>query len=374
MRLITLLLLALACLGGVAQAAIPSKYEVIELGLLPDAGETAKSYAWGINNKGEVVGSATDASGNTRPVFWGPGNYKNPRDIGVFTGSYSADNGAAYGINNGSYVVGYAEDGSFGRVTYIPFLWDPVTGILRKLAALGRGDHGEANGINISGKVAGAISPMSSSYSPYLFELNHDPLPLSGDALGKALGINDSGQMVGYLQGAATGNVEHAFLWNVDTNWVDLDRDGVGHSRANAINNSGEVTGYINTGPSYNTPQYRAFIWDKFKGRRVLGTLGGEQSKGNGINNQGQLVGWADTADDWAAFIYEAGNMVNLNTLLLNPGKWWLHEALGINDKGEIVGWGRNNDDYFLTPRAFLLRPVKSPISAANNLLLLTTD
>ena len=80
-----------------------------------------------------------------------------------------------------------------------------------------------------------------------------------------------------------TNFINHAVIWDNRT-WQDLTPGATFDNRATAVNNNGQVTGY------YYSPvgHIRAFIWDKFKGLREIGTLGGATSCGYGINRKGR--------------------------------------------------------------------------------------
>jgi probable HAF family extracellular repeat protein len=76
-----------------------------------------------------------------------------------------------------------------------------------------------------------------------------------------------------------------------------------------------------------------------------LGTLGGSASSARGINSAGAIVGGALTDGDAThhAFLYEAGVMHDLNTLIAADAQWELVHALGINDHGDIVAIGHHD-------------------------------
>ena len=84
-----------------------------------------------------------------------------------------------------------------------------------------------------------------------------------------------------------------------------------------------------------------AFVWSENTGMIGLGTLGGATSRGLGVNNAGQVVGWSDTGGgkhSQAAFLWQAGQMLELNLLADTGGKIHLQLAKDINDAGHIVG------------------------------------
>src|SRR5262249_16224655 len=75
-----------------------------------------------------------------------------------------------------------------------------------------------------------------------------------------------------------------------------------------------------------------------------------------GLNSAGQIVGYSVPSGPYAsrAFLYDAGTMTDLNSLLPEGSGWSLLQATGINDAGQIVGSGSNPSGQF---RGFLLSP-----------------
>jgi probable HAF family extracellular repeat protein len=107
----------------------------------------------------------------------------------------------------------------------------------------------------------------------------------------------------------------HAFLWDAVNGMQDLGtlpRDSF--SRALGINDSGQVVGDSYT--AFSAPH--AFLWDAVNGIQDLGTLpGGGFSRALGINDNGQVVGSATTADgSYDAFVWQNGTMSDLNDLI----------------------------------------------------------
>jgi probable HAF family extracellular repeat protein len=86
------------------------------------------------------------------------------------------------------------------------------------------------------------------------------------------------------------------------------------------------------------------------------------------INDQGQIVGYSNSpAHDGtkAAFLYEDGEMINLNDYLKPELDWQLTSATDINELGQIIGVGLKNGvltSYLLTPTE--LTQVPLPASA----------
>jgi probable HAF family extracellular repeat protein len=111
-----------------------------------------------------------------------------------------------------------------------------------------------------------------------------------------------------------------------------------------AINNRGQITG------NYINPQgdVRGFIWDAERGWRDLGTLGGKKTCVTAMNNSGQIVGWSQTGRpsqinkksmEQHAFVWTRDKLVDLGALIGDlgmPGD--TSTAVDINDKGDVVG------------------------------------
>jgi probable HAF family extracellular repeat protein len=111
------------------------------------------------------------------------------------------------------------------------------------------------------------------------------------------------------------------------------------------MNNAGQIVGYseIVGGESSH-----AFLYNE--GLMLdVGTLGGANSRADSINNVGQIVGWAQTANrDQHAFLWSDGRMIDLNSLAsMRPGVA-LVEACAINDVGQIVANGSNGRAYLI--------------------------
>ena len=162
-----------------------------------------------------------------------------------------------------------------------------------------------------------------------------------GGSTSHALGINNSGQIVGesYTNDADVLTT-HAFLYSGGV-MTDLGTLG-GTSGAKGINDQGQVAGWSNTTASND--QTHAFLWSALTRMIDLGTLGGSMSIAYGINNNGQVVGVSTTSNEVEhAFVYSAGAMSDLNSLVPTNAGWVLASAATINDSGEIAGIAISN-------------------------------
>jgi len=121
-------------------------------------------------------------------------------------------------------------------------------------------------------------------------------------------------------------------------------------SFALGINDSGQVVGWATT----SSGEDHAFLYSNGQ-MQDLGTLpGGPHSTARGINDSGQVVGEATTSSgEDHAFLYSNAQMQDLNSLIPAGSGWILQEAYGINTSGQIVGSGVINGQ----TRAFLATP-----------------
>jgi len=205
-----------------------------------------QSYAYGINDSGEVVGQSTTASGSTHAFLYSGGQMT---DLDPSSGSLTS---VANGINASGQIVGFAAFGNFDA----PALFNG--GNLFDLGTIG-GTFGEAQVVNNSGQVAGYADTTGNAAS-HAFLYSGGPLTDLGTLGGSysyAFGINSSGQVVGYA--ATTGNAaEHAFLYSGGmmfdlNNLVNTNAIGANFYffQANGINDSGQIIAYGSSGHSY---------------------------------------------------------------------------------------------------------------------------
>ena len=117
-------------------------------------------------------------------------------------------------------------------------------------------------------------------------------------------------------------------------------------SSANALNDSGEVTGWSDTIGFHKS---HAFVWmNDGTPMKDLGTLGGTASVANDINISGEVTGWANTGDTSVkhAFLWrnDGARMKDLNKLVDPTDALHRYVTLTsgdfINARGDVVAEG----------------------------------
>lgn len=246
---------------------------------------TNASIAFDINDSGQVAGVSFNANlgGNNRATLW----------EGVNVTDLGKDNGfsVAYGINNLGQIVGTSD---FPDVTGIyAALWEYV--FVTDLSSLG-GNHNQANAINNKGQIVGRSSLTNSLLDGYHATLWSDSITTdlgSFSGASQASDINDKGQIVGSSNFASS---IVATLWDGAT-LVDLGTLG-GDSWANAINNNGQIVGESYLAESI---ELRATLWNNFTIIDLNSFLdpsivsaGWVLRSANDINNHGWIAGTAE--------------------------------------------------------------------------------
>jgi probable HAF family extracellular repeat protein len=217
---------------------------------------------------------------------------------------------------------------------------DLDSGTVRELENLGD-RYPKPTGINNAGQVVGYLETDSGAGSRHAFitgpngrgmfdlgEMFEVGLPEGWFRDSYASGINDDGKVVGHTWNPGF----EAFI--TGPNGLDYRRLDLGgrYSVASGINTAGQVVGVV------DLPGQAFITGPDGKGVTELGTFGGRYSVASDINDIGQVVGLSTTTAeeiDYHAFITGADGegMRDLGTL---GGTGSIAE--GINDAGQVVG------------------------------------
>jgi probable HAF family extracellular repeat protein len=154
-------------------------------------------------------------------------------------------------------------------------------------------------------------------------------LDFPGAVSTSALGINNSGQIVGQTN---TASEAHGFLYDRGSLSL-IDVPGAVGTIATGINDSGHIVGYYFAGTFPQPAQ--GFVYDGTHFSSI-NFPGASNTFVWGINNRGQIIGsYQDMSFASHGFLYDGGNLITVDL----PGALQTF-AQGINDSGHIVGWG----------------------------------
>jgi probable HAF family extracellular repeat protein len=219
---------------------------------------------------------------------------------------------------------------------YHAFIWNTGSG-MTDLGTLG-GDSSYALGINDSGEVVG-YSYLADNVTRHAFTWTAsggmvDLGTLPGGAWSEGQKINASGQIAG--EALDSNGKQVPVFWSASTGFVSLG-ENVGDSRnyGYSINDAGYITGQMYTGEVLNAILWRPGATEV----RFLPPLpNGLHMVGYDINNLNHITGYGSKASPrWEAFLWSytrgtvgIGFVPGANTTL----------AHGINDNDEVTGIG----------------------------------
>lgn len=318
------------------------------------------SIAWGINNKGEIVGESLLADGATvRATHWSFNLQVS--DLGLATGSQHS---VAYAINDHGVSVGYSEFADGRRTATLWQGWprgDSDWGLVDLGAQMNAIGSSIAWDVNNHNQVVGQAALSPGFAKGFLWD-EWDGGRIAGASRfyqgGANRAINNSGVIVG--SAFFFGDPDDAFLSRPDGKGGYFDSDiappGYNLSIATDINDFDMCVGFTSHGVDEG---WQAAI---FHGRgevTLLGTLEGlESSEANAVNNNGMIVGYAwdsgDFVENSRAWVWVDGRMYDLNDFI-TEGSGFVHllQATDVNDYGDIVGFGLLADG---TTAGFVIR------------------
>jgi probable HAF family extracellular repeat protein len=186
--------------AGVSSSAIDfgNDHAVVwERGVIRDLGAPpgGASSAFGINDRGDAVGSSQGYDAYPRATLWTKGTVT---DVGLIPG---ADYSLAIDINNRGQVVGESGRANYSEWTHA-FTWE--RGVMTDLGTLPGGLHSSATGINAAGQVVGSSDDDKGETHAVIWQ---DGV-IRDIGIGRAAGINDRGEVVGETNAGPT-------LWTV---------------------------------------------------------------------------------------------------------------------------------------------------------------
>ena len=314
------LLLALSTVSLGAQAA--PTYTIAPIAGL--GGSASQVNA--LNNAGTAVGFAYTSGNHTNAYV-----ASNGTTTSLHPGNANSGNSSATGINESGTVVGYISTAN-GPTRAAVF----SNGGVQVLGTLG-GTNSYGNGINASGQVVGLSQTADGSQRGFVTGANGNLIeigPRNGGYSSDANAINDLGAVTGYVDVNGNGDYR-AYIYTNGTMQI-LDTLGGNYAQGYAINNAGMVAGY-----SYLAGDMVAHAFLYTNGQvNDIGGFGGD-TYATGINAAGSVVGSGMAGDgSFHAFLYSGGLFQDLNSLIDPSLGWSIQLATDINDKGQIAARG----------------------------------
>jgi probable HAF family extracellular repeat protein len=344
-------LVCLALLFACETALASPTYSVILLN--PSiSGNAYSSKAFGINEKGDVVGSTAYGGGDYLTVWSHDGAVlKYPGSAASGQPSLHMD---AFGINDSRQVFA----GNSPSV---------LIGIEGTVTAItGTGSMPSApRAINNAGLVVGSTAKVingRNSQTAFAWSAQNGVVDLGAQvgvdfATSQALAVNQSGDAAGSAKLA--DGYHHAVLWTKGTA-IDLGRlANTNNSQAWGMNDVGTIVG--DSGDNEATD--KAFIWTNALGMRELGSLP-DYGQGTGttaydINNSGQVIGYSGKYFNHVGFFWDENDgMRRLDELIDQTSIYSgmkIIDAAAINDAGQIAAtaiWQGRRTAVLLSPSA----------------------
>jgi probable HAF family extracellular repeat protein len=284
------------------------QYGVKYLGTLGEV-EQSFSMANDINDRGQVVGVSWEPGTTAmRAVLWsdngGMVNLGTSGDPSVPPMMKEDAYSYAFGLNNRGEIV--------GNVCGYAFLWTDRRGMVLLCSPQYRSTAWDINDNGWIVGISNVWDPVINSTEKYhavlwtdvgvMLDLDLGTLKLNS----QALGINNRGEIVGVssdhfitVHELIDDEFDHscvAFIWTKQNGMSQLPMLGGDAGSAHAINDRGQVVGWSYTVAN----KVHAFVWTSKNGIKDLGTLPGDavqESVAYNINNLGQVVGYSIAED-----------------------------------------------------------------------------
>jgi probable HAF family extracellular repeat protein len=324
---------------------------------LDDPSAAEGTFAYGINNSGQIVGYYQDSNLNKLGFVYSGGTFT-PFNV-------------AQGINDAGQIVGLSGDG-FSSFLYnagnYTSIYDP-SAFSKTLA----------QGINGGGQVVGwydtGLGALGFLYSGGNYTTIKDPL---GDSTSRpfgfpitvnhtyAHGINDAGQIVGGYQGDSGNN---GFLYSGGNYTTLKDPLSVGGTVAEGINNAGQIVGYYLD----SSQVAHAFLYSGGTYTTIDDPLGTKGTVAQGINDAGQIVGYyIDSGGNTHGFILTIGPNPPAPAgtsadMILRHGSDGLYQIYDIGNNAILAAYslGRVGTDWGLSRSAASTAPIRATCCCA---------
>jgi probable HAF family extracellular repeat protein len=310
-------LVAMCALTLIAVGNAAEEYRPVQLD------SPGHAFAFGLNNRGQVVGRASLSSGETHAVLWDQGQLI---DLGTLPGGTYSE---AYAINDAGQVVGWsmtdqstctAFDGCWHA-----FLWE--NGTMIDLGGLDPRFQSYAYSINGRGQISG-----TSATADYPFGYFRAVTWLQGELLD--LGLPDSATDAFALGINAAGTAVGAA--NIDGRSVPILWSQAAISRLPMPpGESGEARKINDKGLIVGRGANRGLLWTNGELTLLPNPIGAARSDAYDINNAGVIVG--DSLTTTAGMRAVRWAQGSVNALPLGPG-WTESFARGINARGDVAG------------------------------------
>ena len=248
------------------------------------------------------------------------------RDLGALPGFPDS---WAWGINERGEVVGVSSASEGDKADQRVFLWR--NGRMRDITPVSWPARVTLTAINDAGQVLEDLSTATGEEHAFEWEnVVSTDLGTLGGTRTHATAINARGQIVGWSLIAPT--VPHAFLWE-GGEMRDLGTLGGARSAATSINARGQIVGLAFDATGIQETDLRAFLWEDGV-MRDLGTFGGNMTSPIGINDQGLIVGTSLEGFGMSSYtraVYWRDGVIND----FGVGTWSYPELL--NNRGEVI-------------------------------------
>jgi probable HAF family extracellular repeat protein len=297
---------------------------VVLLSLLAMAGTAAQadpvtitsSYAFGVNNSDQIVGSYADSlgyehgyllSGGQTITLDDPAAHPEPDPTAPFYGT------EATAINDSGQIVGFYYNNT-GTQYMHGFLYSVVTGKYTTIM-VPNSVTTFAYGINDNGQIVGTYIDASNHYSGFLYTIStgqYTTFTVPGaPSVTEAVGINNQGQIVGdYVD--SSGNV-YGYQYSLSTGHYTTISDpnaapADGGTTAHAISTSGQIVGNFVDSNTINN----GFSYTSGGGFQTINDPMGTSTSLFGISASGQYI-VGSYFDANTAFSYTGGVFTTLD-------------------------------------------------------------